>query len=67
MRRAIRKELEKLGERIKRLELEGEKKRREEGKRNVFLREMEIKKEEVERLKEEVKGIVKLRQGWWQK
>lgn len=43
MEREIKEELEKFGERMTRLELEGEKKRRKEEKRNVILREVEIK------------------------
>lgn len=35
--------MEKLGKRMTRLELEGEKKRREEGKRIVILRKVKIK------------------------
>jgi len=55
----IREEVGELEGRMRRLELEGEKKKREERKRNIIIRGVEVKKEGQEGLKEEVEGIVK--------
>lgn len=43
---------------MKRLELEGERKRREERKRNIISKEVKVKKVGPEGLREEIEGIV---------
>lgn len=50
---------EDLEVRLRSLELERERKRREKKKRNVIIRKLVVKKEEVEGLREEVKEIVR--------
>lgn len=49
------KELEK---RMKRLELEGEKKKREERKRNIIIRGVRVREERMEGLRKEIEEIV---------
>lgn len=55
-----RKDWGELEGRIKKLESEGERKRREKRKRNIIIKEVKVKKVGPEGLREEIEGIVKM-------
>lgn len=54
-----REELVDIKERMRRLELEGEKRKREDRKRNIIIRGVRVKEEGLEGLRKEVEEIVK--------